>query len=344
MTARGQLGGGMSKKLYSTARWKRYLESRGRSELKKLRRRRRSLRGQPRRSRTTRRGRPFSTIYAPPIFSMKNNPEGAITFLRAVLLYAKNNNLMLDLGGITEITTDAIAALIATIRPIFESTVIRGNFPSNAACRDTLVQSGFFKYVRVAKPLPACKKGMIANRESKKVEPRIARDLIHLGMEGIYGSPRPCQPAYRAIIESMNNTHNHAAGKKALRELWWLTVYADPARGCVSYTFLDTGVGILGSVRFGFLRRAYKLVGLTDDARILRDILEGKVESSTGMPYRGKGLPAIHKLSQEGRITSLVIVANDVYANVDARDYRVLSRPFRGTLLYWETWRQGAVA
>lgn len=300
------------------------------------------MRSRLRHPRATRQRRTFASISVPSTFSMRRNPEGTITFLRAVSFYGKGHNLNLDLSGVTEITTDAIAALIATIKPIEDRAVVIGNFPADDACRETLVQSGFFSYVKAAKPLPACKKGMIARRQSKKVEPMIARDLIRLGTEGTYGSPRRCQAAYRTMIESMNNTHNHAGGKRDLRELWWLTVYAEPAQGHVSYTFLDTGVGILQSVRVGTIRRAYKLLGLTDDARILQDILEGKVESSTGIPHRGKGLPAIYRLSQEGRIKSLVIVANDVYANVDARDYRTLPQAFHGTLLYWETEREGA--
>jgi hypothetical protein len=69
----------------------------------------------------------------------------------------------------------------------------------------------------------------------------------------------------------------------------------------------------------------------------LRDILEGKIESRTGIPYRGKGLPAIYKAFLSGRISKLVIIANDVYANVADGDYRKMGTELGGTLLYWET-------
>ena len=105
-------------------------------------------------------------------------------------------------------------------------------------------------------------------------------------------------------------------------------------KGC--YTFLDTGVGIFRSVRLGTIRNVYKTLGFEDDSGILKDILEGKIESRTGKHYRGKGLPAIYEKSQSGSIRSLVIIANDVYANVEKGEYRMIRNSFQGTLLYWE--------
>jgi hypothetical protein len=84
------------------------------------------------------------------------------------------------------------------------------------------------------------------------------------------------------------------------------------------------------------LRTLYRFLGIRSDAYILREMLLGKVESSTGISYRGKGLPAVYRLSQLGKIQRLTIIANDVYANVSAGQYRILRIAFRGTLLYWE--------
>ena len=161
-------------------------------------------------------------------------------------------------------------------------------------------------------------------------------------MKALTGSDGKCNASYRVLIESMSNTHNHALSAKAKRErsqeleTWWATVYADKARKRVCFTFVDAGVGIFASVRLGKIRALYRYVGLRSDTHILRDLLNGKVESSTGLPYRGKGLPAINRLSEGHRIESLIILANDVYANVSAGEYRMLPVAYRGTLLYWE--------
>ena len=138
------------------------------------------------------------------------------------------------------------------------------------------------------------------------------------------------------MIECMNNTRNHASGQQDHQETWWATVYADVERERACYTFLDTGVGIFQSVPIGKLRKFFKMVGIQDDAKMLRDILHGKVESSTRQPFRGKGLPAIYGLLHRRSIKSLVIVANEVYANVERDEFRVMRTSFKGTLLYWE--------
>jgi hypothetical protein len=138
----------------------------------------------------------------------------------------------------------------------------------------------------------------------------------------------------------MSNTHNHAAGKErkdAVRQTWYSTVYADVSRSRACYTFLDTGVGIFKSIRLRGLKRFFKAIGVSNNAEILEQILEGRVGSSTGVPYRGKGLPSIYALLKRGSIKELVIIANSVYANVSKGDYRVLEIGFPGTLLYWET-------
>jgi hypothetical protein len=220
--------------------------------------------------------------------------------------------------------------------------VIRGVSPKDATAQRILVGSGFFEHYRSEQPLPHVPHGQISQEKSRKVQPDLARDLIHFGIKALTGSDGKCSAAYRVLIESMSNTHNHALSAKARldrsqqSETWWATVYADRARKRVCFTFVDVGVGIFGSVRLGKIRSFYRLIGLRTDTDILRDMLQGKVESSTGFSYRGKGLPAINRLSEAGKIESLIIVANDVYANISEGQYRMLPVAFRGTLLYWE--------
>jgi hypothetical protein len=330
----------MSKKLFSTAKWKKYLRSRQLYELKKLREHKRSRRllNPPKRSAIAR--LPFVKLIVPGNFSIINNPEETIAFVRECGVVARWNNLNLDLSKITQITADAITVLIAVIQGLVGKRLVNGNLPAHAETSEILAQSGFFAHVRSKQAPPPGKHGRISRQESKKVEPLVARDLIQIGTAAVRGQPQRSYAAYRTLIECMTNTHNHAAGKHRrfdVKETWYSTVYADVKRSRICYTFLDTGVGIFRSVRIGTLRRAYKLLRIEDDRDILKDILEGKVESSTGHRYRGKGLPSIYDLSKRGSIKSLIIIANDVFANVSTGEYRILRVQFPGTLLYWET-------
>jgi hypothetical protein len=334
----------MGKKLFSTRKWKEYLKQRQEYEIQK--RNRRNKRG-------GRAGRPslareiaaknarrrFHLLRAPTEFSIIQNAPGVIAFLTALEYYSQQSNVTIDLSEVTLITTDAVAALVATLKRIPGG--FRGNLPQDSLAQEILIQSGFFHHVKSVQPLPQVLQGLITQEQSKKVQPDLAAHLIHVGTARIHGSKRPCQPAYRVLIESMNNTHNHAAKEQHGEQTWWATVYADVQRKTVCYTFVDTGVGIFRSVRLKGIRKIYRgvtrLVGVKTDANILRDMLQGKIESSTGVSYRGKGLPAIYRHAEAGRIKSLVIIANGVYANVSKDEYINLDTEFRGTLLYWET-------
>jgi hypothetical protein len=328
----------MSKKLYSSQRWKRRIKVRQEAQDRAARRRNERRRGrQKNRVITPAERRALHSVAAPEKFSIVDNPEEAIAFLSNLRFYAEKHNLDLDLSGVTYLTADAIAALVGTLVPLQKVPVfIQGNLPRDQPAQDILVSSGFFEHFRPVQPLPKVSRGQILQEKSKKVQPDIARDLIHFGIKSLTGMPKRCNAAYRILIESMLNTHNHAAKYEAKRETWWATVYADSARNRVCFTFVDTGVGIFKSVRLSTLRTLYRFLGIRSDAYILREMLLGKVESSTGISYRGKGLPAVYRLSQLGKIQRLTIIANDVYANVSAGQYRILRIAFRGTLLYWE--------
>jgi hypothetical protein len=329
----------MSKKLYSTAKWKRYLRSRQLYQLKRLQKGRHNGHAyQPSHAHPS--TLPFATLRVPNHFSIINNTEETIHFLRDFTFVAKRNNLTLDLSTVTNISIDAITALVAVIEGLGVTRLVRGTIPTDDRIRGILIESGFFEHVKSRRLLPAPKQGRIGREESKKVEPRLARDLIHIGTEAVRGLPQRCPAAYRVLIECMSNTHNHAAGKQDKlggKETWYSTVYGDPTRARVCYTFLDTGVGIFRSVQIGAVKRAYRYLNIRNNCDILRDILEGKIESSTCLPYRGKGLPSIFERFRFGKISSLIIIANDVFGNVGTNDFRILTTQFPGTLLYWET-------
>jgi len=329
----------MSKRLYSTIEWKERSRRRQEDQLRKLQRRKfkkRALRRTRIRRRTTE-GRPYQTIVAPSIFSFVRNPEGVIAFLRKMKSLAGRNHLSFDFAGITVMTSDAVAAFIATIREI-PDTKVRGNEPKDPAAAEMLVQSGFFDHVRSKEPRTTSgTKGQISQWHGKRVEPKFAQRLIQAGTKGIFGTPRHQFATYRVLIESMTNTRNHASDSPSDKQTWWATVYADPNSNCVCYTILDMGMGIFRSLKIRGVRKSLaRLLGITDNAEILKDILEGRIASRTGISYRGKGLPAIYNAAQTRRIRSLVIIANNVCANVDSGVFRILPEAFGGTLLYWE--------
>jgi STAS-like domain of unknown function (DUF4325) len=261
-----------------------------------------------------------------------DNPEESIAFLNAIEEVSPNKHIDLDVDAINVLSPDAILALVATIgRPKFDERNVRGNLPKDPENQQIFIESGFFDHVHARKALPrVVNRGLITQRRSKKVESGTAAEVIHHGTKRLTGQS--------SLVEAMGNTHNHAAGSRARRETWWAMAYADSSAGKICYSFVDTGVGIFRSLKLRPIKRFYNAISGRSDAHILADMLDGKVESSTGLPYRGRGLPSMKSLLMRGDLKRLVILTNNVYADVGSGDFRMLKQSFHGTLLYWEIW------
>jgi hypothetical protein len=331
----------MSKKLYSTASWKRRIASAQQRELDKTQRRNTSsFKRHHRAPKSIGAKTRTVTLQFPVTFSFVRNPNETIEFLAEFERVASKSNVTLDLQNVSDITIEAITVLTASVRKV-KLTRVSGNLPLDAQPRDILLQSGFLEHVKHSQQLGVSGMGKMSHQESKRVEGVLAQKLIHRVTGALTGKAVPCQPAYRALIECMSNTCDHAARTKLESETWWATGYADAKRKAGCFAFFDTGVGIFESRKLGTIRNAYsvvsRLIGIKNNCDILRDILLGKVESSTGLKYRGKGLPSMYNAVQAGRIKSLVIVSNEVFADVGQWRFDILKTKFRGTLLYWET-------
>jgi hypothetical protein len=333
----------MSKKLYSTEKWKEYIKARQETERRNAARHRKrpKFTGTRAQKQQARRQRQFQIVQAPPVFSIVNNANDAMQFFTTLELYSSKYNINLDLSQVQTLTTDAIAALIATAERL--DAVVRGNLPNNPDAQKMLLESGFFKYVSSTQPLPSTPRGTIEQKANTIVAPATAKTLVHFGTKAIFGTSQRNRPSYSTLIECMANTKGHAAGRSNPNsrspkpsETWWATVYADAGKKKICFTFVDSGVGIFRSIRIRTVRKIYDFFGGKDDTDILRDMLDGKVPSSTTLSFRGKGLPYMKRLARANRISSLVIVANDVYANVSLDKFTRLRNSFHGTLVYWE--------
>lgn len=69
----------------------------------------------------------------------------------------------------------------------------------------------------------------------------------------------------------------------------------------------------------------------------LKIILDGELHKTVTKDYfRGKGLPGIKEALDSNKISSLVIISNNVYADVSSGDYHLLGNELLGTFVSWE--------
>jgi hypothetical protein len=142
---------------------------------------------------------------------------------------------------------------------------------------------------------------------------------------------------YMMLLELMANTRQHAVPEKPEAKRWWTLLFRDDRSKKAQFVFLDTGVGILDSVRTKFEKFVAKLPFIDNQPRILQEIMKGSFRTRTGLSYRGKGLPAIRQyLADREHFANLKIITNNVMADVSADSYLALTSRFPGTLFFWE--------
>jgi hypothetical protein len=255
----------------------------------------------------------------------------------------EGKDIYIDLSKVESITPDALAILLSTMdRPMFRRTDISGNLPEAAEARQVVKRSGFFRHVGMSQQLRQeggsdTSYGILRNKARRFTDGRVAKELIHFATRNLYGSTRRCASIYATLVECMNNTFEHAPKHEHVTETWWAAVYFDKKKGRAVFTFIDTGVGIFESLRKRkLLTPLLRILKMGRNAELMRELLAGGVASRTGLSYRGKGLPTMKEDLQLGGFSRLIIISNDVHADVEADRYTPLKQSFRGTFLSWE--------
>ena len=292
----------------------------------------------------------YTIITAPKEFSLSSNEVKTLDFLREIdSYYQEGSKVLIRLDGVKTITTDAILLLMATMVR-FKSAKIdfNGTVPSNKEVRTKVEKSGFYSYL-YGKEIENKEEYSFNNIESrlythgqKRVDSRLAHDLVYHASSFVWGEPRRCQGVQKTLLELMHNTYDHADSIKGEKH-WWLAVERDKKNQEVTFAFIDFGVGIFRSLRnkkqdeplYGALDKLLaKFPLVKNEAELLKLILEGYIRRTQSKKYnRGKGLSKIHTLYKENKISSLVMISNKASAHVDSDDYHVLQDEFLGTFI-----------
>lgn len=286
---------------------------------------------------------------APANFCIKENPEEVIKFVNTLTRYLKGKiPVFVDLSEIVNISHDAIVVLLSIMYQFKRRNIpFNGNFPDNDLCKKTLNNSGFFEHLYSKQNIrydTSEKDKNVIRKHGNDTSGDIAKDLIRICTENIWGQPCRCQGVYRILVELMQNTHTHANRDYVGAEHWWLSVNYDVKTNKECFSFVDYGIGVFSSLEnkkpgakfFGILNKLRDRIG-TSNASILQAILEGELhKTATGHSYRGKGLPGIKDALGRNQISNLYIITNNAYADVCANKFVSLSNPFEGTFIYWE--------
>lgn len=288
-------------------------------------------------------------IKAPSDFSMTTNTNDTIRFISKLeKCFEKKQKVFVNLTDIQKIADGAIVVLLSSMSK-FKSHKIdfNGNFPLDPIANIAIRDSGFFEQLYKSRIAQSDKYNLSTKRifthANKKVDQLLSSEIIQNVSKKIWGEEKRCTGLQRVFIELMQNTNNHASLIQKGEHHWWVSVSYDNNENKACFSFIDYGVGIIKSIQtdpkskfFKFKEQIRKLLNPQTDAEMLQLLLQGKIHSSTGKYYRGKGLPGIFDASMNNKISNLVVISNKGYADISKDEYKILNNEFSGTFVYWE--------
>lgn len=291
----------------------------------------------------------YKHIWAPPCFSLVKNEIQVLNFLARLKQCLDNKQrVLVHLERVTLMTTDAIVVLLSSMVRFKSNDIdFNGTHPINKRVKGILIKSGFFKYLynqyKDEENYEFNKKNSnIYTHGSKTVASLLADRIIESASNSLWGEPRRCQGAQKTLVELMHNTFDHASLQKGEKH-WWLSVEHNKKEKCVAFSFIDFGMGIYNSLEnknsTDPMRKAWNtLKSLNPFAKsqveLIQLILKGELHrSQSGDYYRGKGLAKIYDLCKGNKISSLCIISNKAYINVENNDYHSIKDEFQGTFI-----------
>lgn len=277
-------------------------------------------------------------IYSPEILDLQSGKSKKVLGLISSLKKqgTKHKHLHIDLKKVTHIGEGCISMLLSVINELTAvGTLITGDKPTNSYAKNTLERSGFFKYMRgnVSYENLKSKNIMIRtgdiNTSQNELLPEIPK-----AMETVWGSPGRCPVLFGTIGEMLRNSCDHAF-KRDTNIVWHLGISHSEKSKTVKFSFVDNGIGIIKSYNN---RTNYSkiLSYFNDDAILLLSAFKNGIESQTGLPWRGRGLPTIYDLYADNIITNLIVITNNVFLDFDKEIYQEISVSFSGTYYFWK--------
>ena len=118
------------------------------------------------------------------------------------------------------------------------------------------------------------------------------------------------------------------------RKKWIVSTSHYKKEKCVSFSFIDNGVGILKTLNQKIDRKLITIFKGKQD--LLQSAFKGDIGSRTGLSFRGKGLPFIKDKHDTNRISNLFILTNNVILDYKNNKFYEIPIPYSGTFYYFE--------
>lgn len=284
---------------------------------------------------------PLETIFNVPVdFSVTSNVDGVMTFINYVYQTIQKISgaqvATFDLSAVKHIDNLAISILLALVNSISrKKCFVKGDSPLDEVARETFINSGFFEHVEMIqgkKPNRKNDNNLMIEAGTDQTKNKVVGNEIRKAMKYLTGKATPYRPAYSVIQEICCNSVEHA-NKETINKNWLVSVFYEDNK--IVFTMVDIGKGILGTLKKKMSQKVRDIVKFKDEVAMLYGAFTKQYQSSTWDINRNKGLPKIQDYHENGFISHLTVVTNNVILNFDRIGSHIIKTNFKGTFYTW---------
>lgn len=283
---------------------------------------------------------------APEDFSIIDNSENVISFINGLRKdYHNKRKVFVNMRTVAKVTNESLCLLLSNMMLFRDNRIdFNGNYPSdNDACK-VVMESGFLEQLYNKRGRNSINKvnSPIYTHSAHKSNADIADAIILSCSKFLWDVECNCSGVYNAFIELMANTIEHADEIEG-KQKWWVTATKDEENEKVTFSFVDYGRGIIKTLTNADQKRYKNIVEkllakwMGDEAMLLKEVLEGALTLSEkdGSQY-GNGLNSIYQDMEDGQLDNVVIISNNIFADVKNGKYKKMNESFPGTFICWE--------
>jgi len=321
-----------------TRNQKRYFVKRSEREIKNRRKRKNKKYIPYHGKRLLRKNPIFKIVPAPTQLTLKyEDVIDTLKFIQKIKKFAEKGYFIhLSLEKVNLISEGAISMLLSVISDSEHKDIFfSGTKPDDITAKNILERSGFFRHMNgtVAKK-NKISKNKILKTGTKDTHQRELTPEIHKAMETIWGTKARCPSLYGGIGEMMRNSCDHAFTENQ-SVMWHLGISHFEDIQTVQFSFVDNGRGIIKTYS---QRTLFDKVAryFTNNAKMLETAFKDGIQSSTGLYWRGKGLPTIYEMYSDNVVKNLVVITNNIYLDFDKKIYKTIDINFSGTYYFWK--------
>ena len=289
------------------------------------------------------------TIGVPYEFCFLTNTVRCAEFFKSLLEYENDDTLFpytkikLDLSGLTSVDFAATMLLTAVGEELaLRKVILQGNRPKEDECEHYLQESGFYNQKIDDKGRRIIQPGKSSftkvGRGEVRVEQRQLKEFYELSVaayKNVGNNDINLLDTHSVLIKEICG--NAAEWSDSERKNWIIGSKTEPDR--TVFVVLDLGVGILNSLYRKFSSQFADFFTNATDDKILGKAFDEQYESKSKESNRNRGLPFIKKCAEDGIVSELMVISNNVRLCFDdisqnwefAKDKDV----FAGTLYSW---------